>query len=509
MKVSLVGAGPGDPGLMTMRGLQLLREADVIIYDALINKSLLKFAKKGAELIYAGKVAGKHALPQDEINALLAKSALEKGDVVRLKGGDPYIFGRGGEEAEYLAEKGIPFEVVPGVSSAVAAPAYAGVPLSHRDLCSAITIVTGHENPGKDSSALNWNSLAQSGATLVFVMGMKNLPGISRNLIEAGMPSETPGAVIYRGTTPRQREVFAPLSMLPEAAQAAGLSNPAVIVVGKVCGLRSTLNWVKNKPLLGRGIAVTRAREQASEMASLLAEAGADVVEFPSLEIRALEEYSQADGAIARLEDYAWIVFTSVNGVRHFWERLRAAGKDSRALAAAKIAAIGPATAEALAEKGISPDLIPASYVAENVAEAILEAEGADIGGKRILIPRAAQARMVLPDTLARAGAIVDVAPVYESRPVQTDATEIIEKIKNGEIDCVSFGSSSTVSNFLSLVPADLLRGPSAPALAAIGPITAERLRESGLQANIEPESFTIPALVEAIEKHFSKKADN
>lgn len=506
MKVSLIGAGPGDPGLLTLRGLELLREADVIIYDALANKKLLRHAKEGAELIYAGKVAGKHALPQSEINALLAEKAREKGRVARLKGGDPYIFGRGGEEAEYLAGQGIPFEVVPGVSSAAAAPAYAGVPLSHRDFCSAITIVTGHENPEKGSSSINWKALAESKATLVFVMGMKSLPRIAASLIGAGMPPGTPSGVICRGTTPMQKSVFAPLSELADAARAAGLTNPSVIVIGQVCGLHDTLDWLKDKPLLGRRIAVTRAREQAGETTALLESMGADVIEFPSIRIHPLTDYSLADQAAANPGAYDWIIFTSVNGVKHFWERLAKSGGDSRRLCGVKAAAIGPATAKALREKGINPDLTPSSYVAEKIAEAIIEREGAGLAGKKILLPRAAEARAVLPKELARSGAKVDVIPVYESRPAGEDASEILSLLESGGLDCVSFGSSSTVRNFLSLIPPAALRGEKAPALAAIGPVTAATLKEFGLQADIEPQNYTIPDLAEAIAAYFAKE---
>lgn len=509
MKVSLVGAGPGDPGLFTLRGMELLREADVVVYDALINPDLLKYAGKNAELIYVGKVAGKHSLPQEEINSLLLQCAREKGKVVRLKGGDPYIFGRGGEEAEYLAKAGIPFEEVPGISSAIAAPAYAGIPLSHRDFCSAITIVTGHENPEKNASALDWDALARSKATLVFVMGMKNLPFIAAKLISAGMAPDTPAAVIYRGTTPMQRSLCAPLAELPSAAAAANFTNPSVIVVGRVVSLHENLDWIKNRKLLGRRILVTRAREQASELADMLAKEGAEALEFPSLAVHALSDYSRVDAAIEGLDGYDWLIFTSVNGVRFFWERLDKAGRDSRALANIKVAAIGPATGLALEKKGVKPDLIPSSYVAEQVAEAILQMEGGSMTGKRALLPRAAYARMALPDTLARAGAQVDVIPVYEAKPVEANAEQIIGLIAAGELDCISFASSSTVRNFLSIIPPDLLKGKKAPALASIGPITSKTLQEHGLKAAIEPEQYTIPALVQAIEKYFAQTGED
>lgn len=508
MKASLVGAGPGDPGLLTLRGLELIREADVIIYDALVNPALLKFARKDSRHIYVGKIADKHAMPQEDINALIADYASQNAKVVRLKGGDPYIFGRGGEEAEYLADREIAFEEVPGISSAVAAPAYAGIPLTHRDFTSAITIVTGHENPEKNISAINWESLAQSGATLVFVMGVRNLPNISARLIKAGMSPDTPAAIIYRGTTPMQRSLFATLSTLPDLARKNEFANPSVIVVGKVVRLHEKLDWVKEKPLLGRRIVVTRAREQASEMVSMLSRAGAEVIEFPGIAIRSLPDYAEVDKAIEKLDKYSWLIFTSVNGVRFFWERLDAAGKDSRSLRTAKVAAIGPATAKALLERGIKADLLPSSYVAEKVAEAIIRHEGEKLAGMHILLPRAAEARMVLPETLANAGALIDVAPVYEAIPATDKAEEIRKLIEEDQIDCISFGSSSTVRNFLGAVSADLLRKHPAIALAAIGPITAETLRKNGLLPDIEPNHYTIPALLEAIEKYFSVKLE-
>lgn len=509
MKVSLVGAGPGDPGLITLRARELLEEADVVVYDALINTDILKFTKKEAELIYVGKVASNHALPQDEINSLLAECARKKGNVVRLKGGDPYIFGRGGEEGEYLAKLGIPFEEVPGISSAIAAPAYAGIPLSHRDFCSSITIVTGHEKAEKNVSGLNWEAFARSGATLVFVMGMKNLSSIAENLIAAGMDPAMPSAIIYRGTTPMQRSLFAPLSELPKAAQDANFTNPSVIVVGKVVQLHESLDWIKNKSLLGRRIVVTRAREQASDLADLLAQQGAEVLEFPSLTIQPLSDYSELDAVIAGLDRYDWLIFTSVNGVRFFWERLDMSGRDTRALAKTKVAAIGPATGAALEKRGIKPDLIPSSYVAEKVAEAILEVEGGNMRDKRVLLPRAAKARMILPETLAKAGAVVDVVPVYEAKPVQANAGKILALLAEREIDCISFASSSTVRNFFSIIPAELLRGKNAPAIASIGPITSATLREYDLTATIEPQEYTITALVRAIEKYFGQAREN
>ena len=343
MKVYLIGAGPGDAGLLTLKGRDALACADVVVYDALANDSLLGHARPDAERIYVGKVAGNHALPQHEINALLVRKAKEGKVVARLKGGDPYIFGRGGEEAEELLAAGVPFEEVPGISSTIAAPAYAGIPLTHRNFASSVTIITGHENPDKPGSVHNWKALAASASTLVFVMGMKNLPDIARHLLDAGMDPDTPAALVYRGTTPYQRSLVATISTLPQAAVDNKFSNPSVIVVGKVCSLHDQLGWFEQRPLYGRSIVVTRAREQASGLAQSLTELGANVIQCPTIEISPLADYSELDAAVARLAEYGWIIFTSVNGVRYFWKRLAACGRDSRAIGQCKVAAIGPA----------------------------------------------------------------------------------------------------------------------------------------------------------------------
>lgn len=503
MKVYLIGAGPGDPGLFTLRGRDCLAAADVVIYDALANDALLAHARKDAELIYVGKVAGNHALPQDGINRLLVDKAREGKVVARLKGGDPYIFGRGGEEAEALLEAGVPFEEVPGISSTIAAPAYAGIPLTHRNFASSVTIITGHENPDKPGSVHNWQALAQSASTLVFVMGMKNLPDIARNLLAAGMDPSTPAALVYRGTTPRQRSLVATLETLPQAAVAQGFSNPSVIVVGKVCSLHDHLGWFEQRPLFGRSVVVTRAREQASGLAQELARLGADVIQCPTIEISPLPDYAELDAAIARLSDYGWLIFTSVNGVRWFWKRLEATGKDSRALGLCRVAAIGPATAEALEARGIRPDFIPERYVAEGVVEGLL-ARGT-VDGVRMLLPRAAKAREVLPDELRKAGALVDVIAAYETIPAAARKDEVLERMQAGSLDCITFGSSSTVENFLSLIPAETLRAHPDVRLAAIGPVTAKTLETHGLPCHIMPEEYTIPALVQALVSHYTR----
>lgn len=508
MKVILVGAGPGDPGLLTLKGRDALARADVIIYDALVNPSFLDCAKQNAELIYVGKVASDHALPQNEINDLLARKAEENGGqlVARLKGGDPYIFGRGGEEAEFLQTRGIPFEEIPGVTSAIAAPSYAGMPLTHRGYASSLTIITGHEDPAKARSSHNWQALATSGSTLVFVMGMKNLAKIAAALIEHGMNRDTPAAIIYRGTTPLQRTLVSTLAELPAKAIKENFSNPSVIVVGKVALLHNKLAWFEKKPLLGKRIIVTRAREQASGMAGALEELGADVIQCPSIAIKPLADYSMLDEAIEHLADYEWIIFTSANGVKYFWQRLERRGLDTRALAIAKIAAIGPATGNALREKGIVPDLVPSGYVAEKIAEELITLEDGNLAFRRVLIARAAKARMELPDMLAQAGAIVDVAPAYETVRAEYPLGNVGDMIQKGEVDCVTFASSSTVENFLAALPPSIKLNGDRPVLASIGPITTATLRAHGLDPAIQAPEFTIPALVKSIVRYFENK---
>ncbi len=505
MKVILIGAGPGDPGLLTIKGREMLAAADVVVYDALANESLLQYARPDAEKIYVGKVAGDHALPQQEINALLVQKAKGNKVVARLKGGDPFIFGRGGEEAEVLATAGVPFEVIPGISSTIAAPAYAGIPLTHRDAASSVTIITGHENPDKPGSAHNWKALAASASTLVFVMGMKNLPDIVRNLIAAGMDSTTPSALIYRGTTPAQRSLATTLAELPRAAREAHFTNPSIILVGKVASLRNTLNWFEKKPLFGISVVVTRAREQASELAQSLAVLGAEVIQCPTIEIHPLRDYTALDTAIAALRSYHWCIFTSVNGVRFFWLRMQKLGFDSRALGNIRIAAIGPATAAALRDHGIEPDAIPSRYMAEGIVACLLSNENGHVEGKHFLLPRAAKARDVLPNELRKAGAMVDVIPAYETIPAKGHKNEVLARLEAGTLSCVTFGSSSTVENFLSVIPAAMLRNHPETKLAAIGPVTADTLRRHNLPCDIMPEKYTIPALIEALQTFFAR----
>ena len=501
--VYLVGAGPGDPGLITVKGRECIQNADVIIYDYLASPALLKHARKSAELIYVGKKGGDHTLSQEEINKLIVEKAKAGGIVCRLKGGDPYIFGRGGEEAEVLFDAAIGFEIVPGVTSAIAAAAYAGIPLTHRKLASTVAFVTGHEDPEKEETGIDWSSLATGIGTLVFFMGVKNLPNISKSLIDHGKPPQTPVALIRWGTTPAQKTVTATLETIVEKARAAGLKAPAIIVVGDVVNLRPSLKWFEDRPLLGKKIVVTRAREQASDLVRLLAGQGAECLEYPTIKIRPPEDLKPLERAVQNLSVYDWIVFTSVNGVVYFFEHLFAAGKDVRALGRLQTAAIGPATAERLREYGLTSDIVPETYRAESVVKAF---EKVKLKGKKILLPRAKEARPVLPRELNRMGAAVDEIPAYETIIAAENAAELVQKLKDRQIDLITFTSSSTVKNFKALLPAEnfaaLIQGVT---IASIGPITTDTARQLGFDVHITADSFTIPGLVEAILQHYLK----
>ncbi len=442
-KVYLVGAGPGDPGLVTVKALKLLARADVIVYDQLAAPELLKGARPDAEILYVGKKAGAHTLPQGGINQLLMDKARAGLTVVRLKGGDPFVFGRGGEEAEALAEAGVPFEVVPGITSAVAVPAYAGIPVTHRDYTTLVTFITGHEDPTKAESTIPWDNLGQNPGTLVFLMGVKNLAENCRRLVQAGRPPATPAAVIQSGTLPTQRTVTGSLADISDRAREAGIEPPAILVVGGVAELHERLAWWEKRPLWGKTAMVTRTREQASILVELLSAAGARCLEVPTLEILPPDDFGPLDAALRRLADYAWVIFTSANGVAACFRRLFEQGYDVRAFGGVKLAAIGPATAQALWEHGLGADVVPARFQAEDLAAALVPRIAP---GSRVLLARAQVAREVLPETLAQAGIQVDVVPVYQARPPQGLPAEARPLIESGRIDLLTFASSATVS---------------------------------------------------------------
>jgi uroporphyrinogen III methyltransferase/synthase len=500
--VYLVGAGPGDPGLITVKGRDCIAAADVIIYDYLAAPSLLKHASGNAELIYVGKKGGDHTLPQDEINALIVAKARENKVVTRLKGGDPFVFGRGGEEAEVLVEAGISFEIVPGVTSAVAAPAYAGIPLSHRKLTSTIAFVTGHEDPAKEESTIDWATLARGIGTLVFFMGVKNLPRIVAELTRHGRSPQTPAAAVRWGTTPEQVTVSGTLGDIVARVQQAGLKAPAIIVVGEVVRLRERLKWFENRPLSGKRIVVTRSRDQASGLIRALSDLGADCLECPTIQVVAPDDFGPLDRAIAELPAFDWVVFTSVNGVSWFFNRLFACGKDVRALGHLRTAAIGPATAEKLKAFGLSSDLVPETFRAEAIVAAF---RNESIRGKKILLPRAQEARQILPEELGAMGADVREVAAYKTEQAAADVRQLMARLEERAIDLITFTSSSTVKNLKALIPAerftDLTRGvPS----ACIGPITADTARQEGFEVRVEAPVYTIPGLVESILRHYA-----
>ncbi|MBM4274287.1 MAG: uroporphyrinogen-III C-methyltransferase [Deltaproteobacteria bacterium] len=499
--VYLVGAGPGDPGLVTIKALEVLRRAQVVVYDQLANPSLLSEAPAGAELIYVGKKAGAHAVPQEGINDLLVTRARAGLTVVRLKGGDPFVFGRGGEEAEELAAAGVRFEIIPGVTSAIAVPAYAGIPVTHRRYTTLATFVTGHEDPTKEEGTIPWANLGRNPGTLVFLMGVKNLAENCRRLMEEGKPPDTPAAVIEKGATLEQRTVTGTLADIASQAQDMGIRPPAILVVGGVAELRDKLKWWETRPLWGKTVVVTRSREQASRLVALLAAAGARCLEIPTLEIGPPDDYASLDKALFQIKDFHWIVFTSANGVSAFMERLFGQGKDVRALGGARLAAIGPATAEALKLYGLIPDVVPQSFVAEDLAAALAPHI---FPGTRVLLARAQVAREVLPETLEKLGARVEVAPVYKARPPASLAPEAETAIREGRIDVLTFTSSATVHNFAVLLGKERFQALAEKAIvAAIGPITAATLKEYGLTPQIQPDSYTIPALAAAVIDYF------
>jgi len=503
-KVSLVGSGPGDPGLLTLRAKACIEKADVVIYDYLANAVFLGYAREEAERIYVGKEGGRHTMGQNEINHLIVEKARQGLKVVRLKGGDPFIFGRGGEEAQELVKAGIPFEVVPGVTSAIAVPAYAGIPLTHRDFTATVAFVTGHEDPAKETSNIAWDKIATGIGTLVFLMGVGNLSKIAASLVEHGRPPETPVAVIRAGTGPEQRTVTGTLGNIAEVAQKEKIRPPAIIVVGDVVGLRNDLNWFEQRPLFGKRIVVTRAREQASDFVALLSELGAECVEFPTIEVIPPPSWKEIDRAIRNLETYQWLVFTSVNGVKHFFDRLEHSGQDARTLKGIRVAAIGPKTADAIRSKGVNPDLVPQEYRAEAVVEAFVK-QG--VQGLKILLPRAADAREVLPQELEKMGATVEVVEAYRTVKPEGRKSEIKAMLEKGDIHMVTFTSSSTVSNFMDMFQAEndqLLTWMKTVTVACIGPVTAKTAEERGLSVHVTPSAYTIEALTQAIVDYFT-----
>jgi uroporphyrinogen III methyltransferase / synthase len=483
MTVYLVGAGPGDPGLLTVRGAEVLRSAEVVVYDRLSVARLLDLAPAGAERISVGKAPGRVDMAQTDINALLVERGLAGQEVVRLKGGDPFVFARGGEECAALQAAGVAFEVVPGISSALAVPAYAGIPVTLRHSSTSFTVVTGHEDPGRGDGTVDWEAVARVGGTIVILMGVARWPSISRRLRAGGLSPDTPAAAVQWGTRPEQRSIRATLATLEDQP----LASPSVIVVGGVAA--QDLAWFERRPLFGRKVVVTRARAQASQLSDRLAALGAEVVEVPAIEIGDPDDGGAAlRAAVDRIDGYDWVVFTSPNGVDRFFAHV----PDSRALGGVRVAAIGPGTADALAGVRIVPDLVPPRFVAESLLDAFPPPSDLPSTGKRVLLARAAVARDVLPDGLRALGWDVDVVDAYRTRAGHPGEAALASA---GSADAVTFTSSSTVTNYLDVAGAE--RVP--PVVACIGPVTAATARDHGLDVTVEATEHTVAGLVDAL----------
>ena len=497
--VCLVGAGPGDPGLITVKGLRCLETADVVVHDRLVDERLLARVAGHATIVDVGKARGKTRKTQEEINELLIAEAAAGRSVVRLKGGDPFIFGRGGEEAEALAEAGIPFEVVPGVTSAVAAPAYAGIPLTHRDIASTVTLVTGSESPSRDDDT-PWAALAGRQGTLVVLMGWDALESIATTLVRAGRPGETPVALVQWGTAPHQRTVVGALSDIVEKAGDAGLAPPVVIVIGDVVRLREKARWYDNRPLFGKRVLVTRSRSQAGSLSELLSREGAQPVEVPTVEIQPLQASEELDSALKKLAEFDWVVFPSANAVEAVFGRLSVARKDSRAFHGARVAAIGSATADALRGRGIDADFVPQEFVSESVVDGM---KPMGIAGAKVLLPKADIGREALARGLQALGATVHEVTAYRT-VMPADAGPVLARSLAQGIDAATFTSTSTVKNLVRILHGDL-NSLAGAVIACIGPVTAGAAAEAGLNADIVASEHTVAGLVGALRDHYSQ----
>jgi len=492
----LVGAGPGDPGLMTLRGKECIEAADVVVYDYLSNAEFLKWAKPGTEFVYAGKKSRDHAIPQGGINQLLVDLARQGKTVTRLKGGDPFIFGRGGEEAEELHDAGIEFEIVPGISSAIAGPAYAGIPVTHRDHCSQLTIFTGHERPEKSESSIDYEQIAKAPGTKVMLMGVERLGAITGSLLEAGADPALPVALVRWATTGQHRTLVGTLATIAEVAEKAGFEAPAVAVFGSVVECREKLNWFERRPLRGKRVVVTRTRTQASRLSRSLRELGADVLEMPTIRIRP----SGGDDArgfahcVAEVHTYEWLIFTSPNAVEHFFNAFYTIRDDARAIGGVRIAAVGPGTAAKLREYRMATDLMPETHVAEALADAFAAQYGS-VENTTMLWVRAKGARRVLSEQLNAAGVILDEAVAYETVPETEDPTGAVKRFQEEGADIITFTSASTVESFLDLG----LSIPDGTRIASIGPVTSEAVVENGYEVACEASSSDIPGLVAAV----------
>ncbi|MBI5418139.1 uroporphyrinogen-III C-methyltransferase [Candidatus Poribacteria bacterium] len=502
-KVYLVGAGPGDIKLITVKGMECIKEADVIIYDYLANSKLLSYAKRDAEKIPVAKRDEKHHLDYDKIYSLLLAKVKEGKIIARLKGGDPFVFGRGGEEAEFLAEHNILFEVIPGVTSAIAVPAYAGIPVTHRKYAASLALITGHR--WKKGENINWPQIARGPETLVFYMALSNLAYIKDRLLNEGKDKNTPTAVISFGTRSSQVTIVGTLENILDKVKESNLQPPAITVIGEVVNLRNKLRWFDVKPLFGKKIVITRAQDQAGEFAEELEKEGAEVIEFPTIEIIPAKDYKELDEALENINKYNWIIFTSVNGVKYFFDRLKSKKKDIRILSNVKLCAIGPKTSEELEKKGLNVDYVPSEYKAEGIIAGFEKMES--VKNLKILLPRAALAREILPEKMKELGAHIDVITVYETILPSANTEYLKEKLINKEIDLITFTSSSTVNNFVEIFIRenikiiDLLKTCK---IAAIGPITKDTAQKIGLKIDFVPEKYTIKDFIKEI-KNFYK----
>ena len=502
--VYLIGAGPGDADLISVKGAEILKKADVVIYDYLVNEKLLDYCKEECEKIYVGKKAKDHTLTQDEINELLVKKTQADKTVARLKGGDPFVFGRGGEEAFFLSKNNIKFEIIPGVTASIAASAYAGIPFTHRGLASTATMITGHEDPTKENGQIEWEYLAKLSGTLSFYMGMNNLEIITKKLIEFGKPEDTPAAIIRWGTLNKQETVTGELCTIAEIAKDEKITAPAIIIIGNVLSLRDDLRWFDNRPLFGKRIIVTRSRSQVSTLTKKLEELGTDVIEFPTIAIKPIKNNLELKKALENINKFSWIMFTSENSVNIFFENLLISDYDIRILKDIKIAVIGGQTGEALLKFGIKADLIPDKFTSEGIIEKIRKLN-LSLENKEILIPGSEIARSYLPEALAQMGAKITTITLYNNEIPEYEKKEI-DKIFNRKIDLVTFTSSSTVTNFVDIMKSysnervlKEIRG------ASIGPITSETAKGQGIKIGLEAETHTIECLVDTIKDYFIK----
>ncbi len=501
--VYLIGAGPGDPELLTLKGLRCLQVANCVIYDSLVNIDLLQHVRPDAELIYVGKRKGHQSISQDEINQLLVQKAKEGKTVARLKGGDPFVFGRGGEEAEALTNSGVGFEIIPGVSSGIAVPAYAGIPVTHRDYSSSVTFLTGHEDADKGEPGIVWDTLAPGSGTLVFFMGVARLPEIVENLVRCGRPLNTPIAVVQWGTYGKQDVVTGTLESILKEVQSNPIGSPAITVVGEVVKLRDKLRWFENRPLFGKRIVVTRPRQQVEEFRAQLSGLGAEVIPFPTIEIRPPDSWKPLDQAIRRVHQYDWLIFTSINGVHHFFSRYRTLERDIRDLKGVRLAAIGPATERALRDLDLIVEVLPEEFKAEGLVESL---KGKVLKGSRILIVRAKVARDVLPVELSKQGAQVDIAEAYQSVVPSISRDGLEQIFAERPVDMIVFTSSSTVSNLAEILrPKPIAEFLGQTVVAAIGPITTRTAEEHGLHVLVQPKQYNISSLVTAILDFYAK----